>query len=136
MKKSLRRHLAVSELLDQSAGKCCLCRAYKSKSLVAIAAENAKIKIAKLSSLEQLNTHFKLSTLVPGFLVPSLPQYPASQQSREPAEHAHRKILGPSTNVSTTISVPPVKSHVSAEIEKGEIRQKRRVITGLLRTTC
>lgn len=103
----------------QETGKCCLCPAHKPKSLVAIAAEHAKTEITKLS-MEQFSTLFKLSKVVPGFLVPFLAQYPASQQSREPTEKAPYKIPSPSTQVSTTISVPPVKLHLSAEIEKGK----------------
>ena len=110
--------ICLEEALQET-GKCCLCHAHKPKSLVAIAAENAKTEIAKLS-MEQFSTLFKLSKVVPGFLVPFLPQYPASQQSCEPAENAPCKILGPSTQVSTTISVPPVKLHLSAEVEKGK----------------
>ena len=126
--------ICFEEALQES-GKCCLCHAHKLKSLVAIAAENAKTEIAKLS-IRQFSTLFKLSKVVPGFLVPFLPQYPASQQSREPAENAPCKILGPSTQVPTTISVPPVKLHLSVEKRRESIRRKRRAITGLLRTTC
>ena len=89
------------------------------KFTVANAAEKDKIEVVKISSSEPSYTDYRPSTLVPRFLAPFLPQNPATQQGREPAENAQCKLLDPLIQVSITASVPH-KSHVSEDSDKGK----------------